>query len=85
MNQELKDKIKDQAKHEDSDGYFGFLTGAEWMYAELEPELTRLKEKLEIAEKALDKYGSHIGTCSWGENRCFCGYEEAIEEIGKVE
>lgn len=22
----------DQAKHEDSDGYFGFLTGAEWQF-----------------------------------------------------
>ncbi len=25
------EQIKDVAKHEDSDGYFGFLTGCEWL------------------------------------------------------
>lgn len=30
-----KERIKDAAKHEDSDGYFGFISGAEW--ADLNP------------------------------------------------
>jgi hypothetical protein len=25
----------DQAKHEDSDGYFGFLTGSEWQHEQI--------------------------------------------------
>lgn len=29
----------EQAKHEDSDGYFGFLTGAEWQHQQMRAQL----------------------------------------------
>lgn len=44
----------DQAKHEDSDGYFGFLTGAEWQHACLSPILTELLDGYAEALEALD-------------------------------
>lgn len=30
------EEIRDVAKHEDSDGYFGFLTGCEWLRAKID-------------------------------------------------
>lgn len=35
-----KTAVVDQAKHEDSDGYFGFLSGSEWQYVDI---MKRLK------------------------------------------
>lgn len=50
----------EQAKHEDSDGYFGFLSGAEWQFEqdqialkELERNFKDVKEQLRIATEAL--------------------------------
>lgn len=39
LPRELEALIRDQAKHEDSDGYFGFITGAEWLFEHLSQEL----------------------------------------------
>lgn len=41
------DAAKDQAKHEDSDGYFGFLTGAEWQHCRDVALLTELRAENE--------------------------------------
>lgn len=54
----------EQAKHEDSDGYFGFLTGAEWQFE-------RDKARIELAEKERDAARSddelHASVDYWAE------------------
>lgn len=63
MSQNLTDEIRklvawdkqcvvEEAKHEDSDGYFGFLTGAEWQHSQLLPIIEALlqdRERLRVA------------------------------------
>lgn len=49
MKQKLEEAIKNQAKHEDSDGYFGFLGGAEF----ITPLLLDAYEALDAIDKAL--------------------------------
>ena len=63
MSQNLTDEIRklvawdkqcvvEEAKHEDSDGYFGFLTGAEWQHSKLIPIIEALlqdRERLRVA------------------------------------
>lgn len=44
----------DQAKHEDSDGYFGFMSGAEWQHQQNEAVIAELERKLQIALKCLE-------------------------------
>ncbi len=41
------DATRDTAKHEDSDGYFGFITGATWENARLKPLLDLMPEMVE--------------------------------------
>lgn len=60
---ERDQQILEQAKHEDSDGFFGFISGAEWADANndrtravlhLEHRCQDLAAQLEIAMDALD-------------------------------
>lgn len=54
----------EQAKHEDSDGYFGFLTGAKWQYSQLsvligakDARIAELEEKLYELTERLEQLG----------------------------
>lgn len=44
------DAVRNQAKHEDSDGYFGFILGAQWQYEQLCPLLEALAECAESVD-----------------------------------
>lgn len=50
-----KDAVVNVAKHEDSDGYFGFLSGAEWQHGELMPVIRALCEVIELQREALQQ------------------------------
>jgi hypothetical protein len=50
------EKSRDLAKHEDSDGYFGFLSG----YAARDSEIDLLIQIIEKQSKALDDYASEV-------------------------
>lgn len=41
----------EQAKHEDSDGYFGFLSGAEWQFAQMQSAMAEKDAMLEHSEQ----------------------------------
>jgi hypothetical protein len=44
--------VRDVAKHEDSDGYFGFISGAEWEDARLRPLIEELAGCVALFERA---------------------------------
>lgn len=44
------DDTRDKAKHEDSDGYFGFISGAEYVHDRLSPIHTALIEAVGALE-----------------------------------
>ena len=50
------DATRDTAKHEDSDGYFGFISGADWQHARLKPVLDALVELAETQGKFCQKF-----------------------------
>jgi hypothetical protein len=51
-----KNKAINQAKHEDSDGYFGFLSGAEWQHQQNAATIATLEAKVkELEQKLKDK------------------------------
>ena len=49
-------RVRDQAKHEDSDGYFGFITGAEWERARTAAIDQALCEVVEFLERNAPRF-----------------------------
>lgn len=58
-----EDKTRDQAKHEDSDGYFGFILGAEWQHSRLAPLLELLPEIVEALESSKSAFSCIRHNC----------------------
>lgn len=44
---------QDVARHEDSDGYFGFLSGAQWKHNQLTPVVRALADIVRVQREAL--------------------------------
>lgn len=73
------DACHETAKHEDSDGYFGFIRGAKWQYGNSRSLLLALADACE----ALDWFDAN-----WGANDQAVktrGYRVAIEQLTAIE
>jgi len=55
-----KEQIKDAAKHEDSDGYFGFIAGAEWADANPHDSIAELIHQRSIAFDEAKKFQTQL-------------------------
>jgi hypothetical protein len=90
MNQELEKLMIKQAYYgpykEDILRQFGFVDGFRACYAELEPQLTRLQKKLEIADKKLEIAEIALGSYYDGDDWDYgLAARDAIQEIRRVE
>lgn len=77
------DAVRDQAMHEDSDGYFGFISGAQWEYTRTKP----LLEALVKGVSALEDYASLRGAPIHWPNRDAYTYLEdpAQQALARLE
>jgi len=72
---------REQAKHEDSDGYFGFISGVQWRDERTTPLVKALIECVKPLEKLFEH---HTADWDYQQGNCKCTVCHAITNLASV-